>query len=109
MLKVAVTFVAALIATWQGPVPEQLPDQPPNIDPGAGSAVSVTALPSAKAYEHFEPQSIPAGELVTLPEPTPPSETESLSLAISWTSMPLVVAPRLTETGSASAQDSLPL
>src|SRR2546428_7881907 len=48
-LNVAVTVVAALKVTVQAPVPEQPPPlQPVKIEPAAGAAVSVTALPPAK-------------------------------------------------------------
>jgi len=44
--KVAGTVVAADIVTVQEPVPEQLPPlQPLKVDPVAGVAVSVTAVP----------------------------------------------------------------
>jgi hypothetical protein len=33
--------------------------------------VSVTDVPSTNAAEQVEPQSIPVGELVTVPEPVP--------------------------------------
>jgi hypothetical protein len=45
-LKVAVTDVAAFMVTEHVPVPEQPPPlQPANVDPPAGDAVSVTAVP----------------------------------------------------------------
>ena len=45
-LKVAVTDRAALIVTGHvGLVPVQLPPQPPNVDPLAAVAVSVTLAP----------------------------------------------------------------
>jgi hypothetical protein len=44
---------------------------PENTDPGFGKAVSVTLLPSGKAFEHMMPQSIPNGLLITLPAPVP--------------------------------------
>ena len=44
--KVAVTVVAADIVTVQEPVPEQPPPlQPLKVEPAAGVAVSVTAVP----------------------------------------------------------------
>ena len=46
--KVAVTVVAADIVTVQEPAPEQPPPlQPVKIEPDAGVAVSVTAVPLA--------------------------------------------------------------
>jgi hypothetical protein len=45
-LKVAVTDVAAFMVTEHVPVPEHPPPlQPANVDPPAGDAVSVTAVP----------------------------------------------------------------
>jgi hypothetical protein len=53
-------------------VPEQPPpDQPPNVEPVLGVAVSVTAVPLAKFAEHVVPQVMPVGELLTDPVPVP--------------------------------------
>ena len=76
-MKVAVTVAAALRVMLQAPVPLQPPDQPPNEDPGDGAAVRVTALPPAKLALQVEPQLIPEGALVTVPEPVPPAFTVS--------------------------------
>src|SRR2546421_2892632 len=69
--KRAVTIRSAVIFTRQAPVPEQAPDQPANLEPRAGVAVSVTDLPTAKLWEQLAPQLMPAGELVTEPRPEP--------------------------------------
>ena len=46
--NVAVTVVAAVSVTVHVPVPEQLPPlQPVNVEPVAGAAVSVSAVPLA--------------------------------------------------------------
>jgi hypothetical protein len=77
--KVAVTDSSALIVTSQLPIPEQpLPDQPSNEDPDPVVAVNVTCVPLAKSCEQVEPQSMPAGELVTLPNPLPANATDSV-------------------------------
>ena len=66
------TVWAALIVTVQVPVPEQPPPlQPVNVEPAAGVAVSVTAVPLANAAAHVAPQAMPAGALVTVPGPAP--------------------------------------
>jgi len=71
-VKVAVTVVAAEIVTVQVPAPVQpAPLQPPKVEPAAGAAVSVTAVPLVKLAEQVAPQSMPAGELVTVPLPVP--------------------------------------
>ena len=63
---------AALIVTVQVPVPVQLPPlQPVNVEPAAGVAVSVTAVPLAKAAEQVAPHEMPAGELEIVPLPAP--------------------------------------
>src|SRR5206468_870570 len=68
--KVAVTVVAAPSVTRHVPVPEQPPPlQPAKVEPAAGAAVSVTAVPLVNEAEHVVPQAIPAGALVTLPAP----------------------------------------
>jgi hypothetical protein len=75
-VNVALTDSAELIDTLQVPVPEQpLPDQPSNIAPDAGEAVKVTTAPCEKLDVQVPGQEIPAGLLLTLPVPVPPSDT----------------------------------
>src|SRR5207249_6592909 len=70
--KVAVTVVAALRVTVQVPVPEHPPPlQPVKVEPAAGVAVNVTAVPLAKLAVQVAPQLIPTGALVTVPLPVP--------------------------------------
>src|SRR6478752_2490203 len=77
-VNVAVTVVSAPSVTTQSPVPEQPPpDQPANVEPSAGDAESVTTVPSSNDAWQVAPQSIPAGELVTVPLPEPPFDTVS--------------------------------
>ena len=52
------------------------PDQPANEEPGAAVAVRLTSVPLGKSYEQIEPQLIPAGELVTVPDPLPANATD---------------------------------
>lgn len=78
MVKVAVTDLFAVIVTTQLPVPEQAPLQPVKVELGSGVAVSVTVAPCPKLAEHVAPQSIPAGLLVTAPEPEPVLPTVSV-------------------------------
>src|SRR5438093_1481174 len=75
-VKVAVTVVAAETVTTHDPVPEHPPPfQPLKVEPAAGAAVSVTAVPLAKLAAQVAPQSMPAGELVTVPLPVPAGVT----------------------------------
>jgi len=75
---VAVTDAAPLIVTVQVPVPVQPPPlQPVKVEPAAGVAVSVTAVPLANEDEHVAPQEMPAGTLVTVPLPAPALDTVS--------------------------------
>ncbi|OIQ73948.1 hypothetical protein GALL_444120 [mine drainage metagenome] len=77
-VKVVVTFWAALMATVQLPVPEQPPpDQPAKLEPVAAAAVSVTLVPEMKLEVQVLPQLMPAGLLLTVPEPAPLVLTES--------------------------------
>src|SRR5207244_3279543 len=77
-VKGAVTVVAAERVTVQVPLPEQPPPvQPVKVEPAAGVAVNVTAVPLVKLAEHVAPQVIPAGLLVTVPEPVPAAVTVS--------------------------------
>jgi hypothetical protein len=78
-LNVAVTEVAALTVTAQVPVPEQAPLQPANDEPAAGAAVRVLAVPGVTDCEQVAPQLMPAGLLVTVPEPVPPFVTDSVT------------------------------
>src|SRR6266581_6255377 len=79
--KVAVTEVAALRVTIQGPVPEQPPPlQPVKVEPASGVAVRVTAVPLANGAAQVAPQSMPAGLLVTVPEPAPALLTVSVKV-----------------------------
>src|SRR2546426_10882393 len=56
-LKVAVTVVAAETVTVQVPVPEHPPPlQPLKVEPAAGAAVSVTAVPLVKLAAQGDPQ-----------------------------------------------------
>jgi hypothetical protein len=71
VLKVAVTFLMAVIVTTQAPVPAQSPVQPAKLEPLAAEAVKVTILPCKKLEVHVEPQSIPARSLEMLPVPVP--------------------------------------
>src|SRR6267142_2525624 len=74
--KVAVTARAALMVTVQVPVPVQLPVQPVKVEPAAGAAVKVTAVPLVKEAEQVAPHEMPAGALVTVPVPFPDFVTE---------------------------------
>jgi len=74
---VAVTARAALIVTLQAPVPVQAPLQPENVEPVAGAAVRVTAVPLVNDAEQVLPQEMPAGVLVTVPLPVPALVTVS--------------------------------
>jgi len=64
-----VQVVLAVIVTL--PVEQPVPDQPAKVEPEAGVAVKVTAVPVLKVAEQVLPQLIPVGELVTVPLPVP--------------------------------------
>ena len=71
-VKVAVTFLTAVIATVQVPVPVQpvTPDQPAKVEPVRAAAVRTTLSLAANKAEQVVPQlmSVPA---VTVPVPVP--------------------------------------
>jgi hypothetical protein len=56
-------------------VPEQAPCQPWNVDPEAAAAVRVTSMPSANEALQLPPQSMPAGDDVMVPDPSPDRAT----------------------------------
>lgn len=59
--KLAVTVLSASKETTHVPVPEHPPpDHPEKTIPVSGSAVRVTTVPAAKAFEQVDPQSNPA-------------------------------------------------
>src|SRR5439155_1548832 len=102
-VPVPVTVVAAERVTVQAPVPEQLPPlQPVKVEPAAGVAVSVTAVPLEKLAEQVAPQLIPAGELVTVPLPVPALLTVSAKLGR------LKVAVTVVAAESVSTQAPVP-
>jgi hypothetical protein len=79
-LKVAVTERLACMLTTQLPVPLHAPDQPAKVESVEAAAVSVTVLLSVKVAAQAFPQLIPAGLLVTTPEPVPSLATVSVLL-----------------------------
>src|SRR5581483_3348543 len=80
-VNVAFTVVSELIVRVHVVfVPEQPPpDQPANVEPFDGFAVSVTDVPKSKFWEQSFPQLIPDGFEVTVPSPEPGVVTVSFS------------------------------
>ena len=70
-LNVAVTEVFAVIVTVHAAVPVHPPDQPANEALEAAAAASVTTAPVEYVAWQLEPQLMPEGVLVTVPEPVP--------------------------------------
>jgi hypothetical protein len=66
------------MVTWQVPVPVQAPLQPAKVESPFAAAVSVTVESSLNSFEHVAPQSMPEGELVTVPVPVPAGATVSV-------------------------------
>src|SRR5947209_1703289 len=96
-VKVAVTVVAAESVTVQAPVPEQPPPlQPLKVEPAAGAAVSVTAVPLAKLAAQVAPQVMPAGLLVTVPAPVPALGTVSVKVCRVNVAVTVVAALKVT-------------
>src|SRR5439155_9857543 len=96
-LKVAVTVVPAETVTTHVPVPEQPPPlQPVKVEPAAGVAVSVTAVPLAKLAVHVAPQVIPAGALVTVPLPVPAEVTVRVKVCSVKVAVTVVAAESVT-------------
>ena len=71
-MNLAPTVRAAVVFTLHlGFLPEQAPVQPPKRERFEGFALRVTDVPNANLCEHLCGQLIPAGVLVTFPEPEP--------------------------------------
>ena len=76
-------MVVAVRVTVQVPVPEQPPPlQPVKMEPAAGVAVNVTTVPLANDAEHFLPQEMLPGALVTVPVPGPLLLTVSVKVEV---------------------------
>ncbi|MBA2337571.1 MAG: hypothetical protein H0V96_07420 [Acidimicrobiia bacterium] len=82
LVKVAVTDRATVIDTTHEPVPVHAPDHPVNVDPRAARAVNVTDVPEVYDSVQSVPQLIPAGELVTAPDPVPILVTVSVKVVV---------------------------
>jgi hypothetical protein len=75
LLKFAVTVVLPVSVSLQLLVPVQAPDHPMKESPLAGVALSINAVPGLKLAVQDCPQLIPAGLLLTVPDPEPLRET----------------------------------
>ena len=76
-LKVTVTvrLLTRSFIVHVSPDEASQPPQPARVKPALGEAVRVTVVPLAKAAVQVAAQLIPAGELVTDPDPEPPKST----------------------------------
>src|SRR5207253_377890 len=68
-VNVALTLFAASIVTEHEPVPEHVPPQPVNFEPGSAAALRATVVSCPNGASHVEGQSIPSGLLVTFAWP----------------------------------------
>jgi hypothetical protein len=76
----------------QDPVPPHLgPFQPVTIEPAAGIGVKVTTVPVGNPAVHVEPQLMPAGWLVTVPDPEPPFWTVRVDIGIGTPALKMAV------------------
>jgi hypothetical protein len=64
--------MAVFMITVHEPVPlHPPPDQPAKTEPADGDVVNVTLVPAGYTSVQSDPQLMPAGELVTVPDPVP--------------------------------------
>jgi hypothetical protein len=70
-LNVAPTVVGPIKLIVQVSMPEHAPDQPANVDPAFGTALSVTVVPCVNDSLQSEPQLTPLGLEATVPAPLP--------------------------------------
>jgi hypothetical protein len=76
--------------------PVHAPDQPVKSEVASAAAVRVTLVPAVNAVAHVEPQLIPAGEDVTVPEPEPARTTVTGKLAFWNVAVTLAAASIVT-------------
>jgi len=95
--KDAVTDLGPLMVNVQlGLEPEQSPDHPVKTEPSE-AAVRVTDIPLPNDDEQFAPQSMPRGELVTVPLPDLVIFTEKVSgKGVACAVMPVEILPALS-------------
>ncbi len=106
-VKLAVTVAAAKSVTTHGSVPLQPPpDQPVKVEAAAGTAVSVTTVPTAYASVQSAPQLMPAGAAVTVPEPAPSLTTVSVAAAVH--AIPSQTSPTSQATGELHSRQPSP-
>jgi hypothetical protein len=75
-VNVAVTDLACCMVTWQSPAPAQSPDQPVNVEPESGVALSLTTVSWSKLGSQSVVQTTsPWRSSVTCPEPDPAVDT----------------------------------
>ena len=79
--NVAVQLRAAFIVTLPS-VQSAPPLHPPNVEPPSGLGMRVTIVPSSYASVQSAPQVIPAGLVVTVPEPLPVFDTVRMKVTI---------------------------
>src|SRR5258705_52832 len=94
--------VAPDTVTVHDPVPLQSPPQPVKAEDAFGVAVRVTAVPLTKLAAHVAPQLMPAGLLVTVPEPAPAGETVRAKVGAK-------VAVTLVAAVSVTGQEAVPV
>jgi hypothetical protein len=103
--------VRAVVSVTAPSLQSASPLHPPNVDPAAGVAVNVTAVPDAYGCVQSVPQLIPAGLLVTVPLPVPPLVT--VNMTVGCTSVKFAVtllgAVIVTEHAPVPAHDPLQL
>ena len=93
-LNVAVMVVAMFTVTLQVPVPGHPASlQPTKVEPIDGVAVRISMAPGATEATQVPPQSMPAGEEVTVPVPTLPtvrltSATPTVFLSLTTCAVP---------------------
>ncbi len=98
--KIAVTvFASSTVTVHVVAVPVHPPPvKPPKVEPVAGAAVNWTIVPAAYSCEQSPPQSMPVGELVTVPVPVgalplvPPLTTVRAGLASANVAVTVVAA-----------------
>src|SRR5918911_2654492 len=101
-------FAASTVTVQVAVVPEQAPSQRLKSESLPATALGVPAVPPSKVALRAEPQSIPTGELVTVPAPPPAFVTLTAYLATTLTAFTVETLLSLVPSLALYVKESVP-